>query len=50
MKWKKIGLILSPRTHKLKWWDTYGMDPTVIKLKNSIHRIFFVEETNPTNL
>jgi len=41
MKWKKIGLILSPRIHKLKWWDTYGMDPTVIKLKKSIHRIFF---------
>ena len=40
-KWTKVGLILKPSQHKLSWWKSYGMDPTVIKLKDSIHRIFF---------
>ena len=40
-KWKKIGLILKPTDYKINWWHSYGMDPTVVKIKDSIHRIFF---------
>ena len=41
MRWKKLGLILRPKDYKLKWWDSFGMDPTVFRLKDSIYRIFF---------
>ena len=41
MKWKKIGLIASPKLFNLNWWDSYGMDPCSIQLNDSIFRIFF---------
>ena len=41
MTWKKIGLILRPKDFKLKWWESFGMDPTAIKLKGSVYRVFF---------
>ena len=40
-KWKKIGLILKPSDHSISWWKSYGMDPTVIQINKSLHRIFF---------
>mgnify|MGYP001348373086 CR=1 FL=1 len=41
MSWKKLGLILKPKDFNLKWWQSFGMDPTPLKLRNSIYRIFF---------
>ena len=41
MNWQKLGLIIRPSDYKLKWWKTYGMDPSPLKLKDSIYRVFF---------
>lgn len=41
MKWKKIGLIATPKSFNLKWWHSYGMDPCTIKLKGDLYRVFF---------
>lgn len=41
MKWKKLGLIASPKQFKLKWWNSYGMDPCTLKLKDDTYRVFF---------
>jgi predicted GH43/DUF377 family glycosyl hydrolase len=41
IKWKKLGLILKPSNYNFTWWKSYGMDPSVIQINKSIHRIFF---------
>ena len=41
MKWIKQGLIASPKQFKLKWWDSYGMDPCTLKLRGDLYRVFF---------
>ncbi len=41
MKWKKIGLIASPKQFNLKWWNSYGMDPCTLKLYGDLYRVFF---------
>ena len=41
MKWKKKGLIASPKQFNLKWWNSYGMDPCTLKLNDNIFRVFF---------
>ena len=38
--WKKIGLIIKPQDFNLKWWKSYGMDPSPIKLRKSVYRVF----------
>lgn len=37
----KKGLIVNPKSFNLNWWDSFGMDPCSIHLKNDIYRIFF---------
>ena len=41
MKWIKQGLIASPKQFKLKWWNSYGMDPCTLKLSGNLYRVFF---------
>ena len=41
IKWEKKGLIVSPKSFKLKWWKSFGMDPCSIHLKGDVYRIFF---------
>jgi len=41
MNWKKIGLIVTPKSFNLKWWDSYGMDPCTLKLHDDLYRVFF---------
>ena len=44
MKWKKKGLIASPKQFNLKWWNSYGMDPCTLKLNDNILEYFFAVE------
>ena len=46
MKWKKIGLIASPKLFNLKWWSSYGMDPCTLKLHDDLYRVFFCGRNN----
>ena len=46
MKWKKIGLIASPKLFNLKWWSSYGMDPCTLKLHGDLYRVFFCGRNN----
>ena len=46
MKWKKIGLIATPKLFNLKWWSSYGMDPCTLKLHGDLYRVFFCGRNN----
>ena len=46
MKWKKIGLIATPKLFNLKWWNSYGMDPCTLKLHGDLYRVFFCGRNN----
>ena len=46
MKWKKLGLIASPKQFNLKWWNSYAMDPCTLKLGGDLYRVFFCGRNN----
>ena len=52
IKWKKKGLIVSPKNFKLKWWKSFAMDPCSFHLKGNIFRIFFCgrDKKNVSNI
>lgn len=41
MKWKKLGLIIKPKTVNRDWMITQAMDPIADHLKGDIFRIYF---------
>ena len=52
MNWQKLGLIIRPSDYKLKWWKTYGMDPSPLKLKETISNLleFLLILSNPQEI
>ncbi len=41
MKWKKLGLIFTPKTVNRDWMITHAMDPTVDHVNDDIYRVYF---------
>ncbi len=46
MKWKKQGLIATPKQFNLKWWNSYAMDPCTLRLHGDLYRVFFCGRNN----